>query len=103
MGLGLGYLLNQMRDRTSLPMKPATILATWLAAFLVGTLVIYGLIPYQKGYDLVASVWERAIYGASTASPGPSPSPGSSSPASRAPAGPPMPSSPGRRGFPWLG
>ena len=44
------------------PPWPA-ILATWLAAFLVGTLVIYGLIPYQKGYDLVASVWERAIYG----------------------------------------
>ena len=35
----------------------------WTVAFLVGCLVIYGLVPYQKDMTLAASLPERAIYG----------------------------------------
>jgi len=65
-GLGLGYMLYKMQDQPKLSLNPMALGWIWAIAFLVGCLVIYGLIPYQK--DLMtmqkdASLAERAIYG----------------------------------------
>ena len=55
-----------MQDQPKLSLNPMALGWIWAIAFLVGCLVIYGLIPYQK--DLMtmqkdASLAERAIYG----------------------------------------
>ena len=63
MGLGLGYLLYQTKDNSKLPFNPMALAWIWAVAFLVGSLVIFGLVPYQKDSTLVASLAERAIYG----------------------------------------
>ena len=64
MGLGLGYLLYKMQDQPKLPLNPMAMGWIWALAFLVGCLVVYGLVPYQKGFfTLEASLAERAIYG----------------------------------------
>ena len=63
-GLGLGYLLYKMQDQPKLPLNPMALAWIWALAFLVGCLVVYGLVPYQKEYiTLEASLAERAIYG----------------------------------------
>lgn len=65
-GLGLGYLLYKMQDQPKLSLNPMALAWIWAIAFLVGCLVIYGLIPYQKDLMLMqkdASLAERAIYG----------------------------------------
>ena len=62
-GLGLGYLLYKTKDQPKLPLNPMALVWIWLIAFLVGCLVIYGLVPYQKDMSLDASLAERAIYG----------------------------------------
>jgi len=61
-GLGLGYLLYQTKDNSKLPFNPMALAWIWAVAFLVGSLVIFGLVPYQKDSTLVASLAERAIY-----------------------------------------
>ena len=62
-GLGLGYLLYKTKDQSKLPLNPMAVAWIWTVAFLVGCLVIYGLVPYQKDMTLAASLPERAIYG----------------------------------------
>ena len=63
-GLGLGYLLYKMQDQPKLPLNPMAMGWIWALAFLVGCLVVFGLVPYQKGFfTLEASLAERAIYG----------------------------------------
>ena len=63
MGLGLGYLLYKMKDQQKLPLNPMALAWIWSIAFLVGCLVIYGLVPYQKDIQSDAPLAERAIYG----------------------------------------
>ena len=63
MGLGLGYLLYKMKDQQKLPLNPMALAWIWAIAFLVGCLVIYGLVPYQKDVQSDAPLAERAIYG----------------------------------------
>ena len=63
MGLGLGYLLYKMKDQQKLPLNPMALAWIWAIAFLVGCLVIYGLVPYQKDLQSDAPLAERAIYG----------------------------------------
>ena len=63
MGLGLGYLLYKMKDQHKLPLNPMALAWIWAIAFLVGCLVIYGLVPYQKDLQSDAPLAERAIYG----------------------------------------
>ena len=62
-GLGLGYLLYKMRDQPKLSLNHMALASVWALAFLVGFLVVYGLVPYQKDPTLDASLAERAIYG----------------------------------------
>lgn len=66
-GLGLGYLLHQLRDTPRLPFNPVALTWVWGVASLAACLVIYGLVPYQKHVYppdiLEASVAERALYG----------------------------------------
>ena len=63
MGLGLGYLLYKMRDQPKLSLNHMALASVWALALLVGFLVVYGLVPYQKDPTLDASLAERAIYG----------------------------------------
>jgi len=62
-GLGLGFLLYKMQEQPKLSLNPMALAWIWAIAFLVGCLVIYGLVPYQKDITLDASLPERAIYG----------------------------------------
>jgi hypothetical protein len=62
-GLGLGWLLHQLRNRDRLPLHPIAVTWIWLAAALTGCLVVYGLVPYQKDMAAVASTTERSLYG----------------------------------------
>ena len=73
-GLGLGYILYKMKEQPKLPFNPMALSWIWAIAFLVGCLVIYGLVPYQKDPTLAASL--GCSMAASTGWPGPSPSPG---------------------------
>ena len=62
-GLGLGYLLHKTRDLQKLPLNPVSVTWLWAMAVLMGTLVIYGLVPYQKDPTMEASTMTRALYG----------------------------------------
>jgi cell division protein FtsW (lipid II flippase) len=77
-GLGLGWLLHRMRDMPRLPaidrgttdrsttLNTAVVSLLWAAALLTTTLVVYGLVPYQKDLGtltLEASTAARALYG----------------------------------------
>jgi len=62
-GLGLGYILYKMKEQPKLPFNPMALSWIWAIAFLVGCLVIYGLVPYQKDNTLAASLAERTLYG----------------------------------------
>ena len=62
-GLGLGYILYKMKEQPKLPFNTMALSWIWAIAFLVGCLVIYGLVPYQKDPTLAASLAERVLYG----------------------------------------
>ena len=62
-GLGLGYILYKMKEQPKLRFNPMALSWIWAIAFLVGCLVIYGLVPYQKDTTLAASLAERTLYG----------------------------------------
>ena len=62
-GLGLGYLLHCLRETPRLPINTIALSWIWVLAALIGCLVVYGLVPYQKDPALVASTAERAFYG----------------------------------------
>ena len=51
-----------MRDQPKLSLNHMALAWVWALAFLVGFLVVYGLVPYQKDPTLDASLAERAIY-----------------------------------------
>lgn len=63
MGLGLGYLLHRLRETPRLSINTIALSWIWVLAALIGCLVVYGLVPYQKDPTLVASTAERAFYG----------------------------------------
>ena len=52
-----------MQEQPKLSLNPMALAWIWAIAFLVGCLVIYGLVPFQKDINLDASLAERAIYG----------------------------------------
>ena len=64
-GLGLGYLLHQLRNQPRLPVafNPIVVTWLWLISAAMACLVIYGLVPYQKDVELEASTTVRALYG----------------------------------------
>ena len=62
-GLGLGYLLHRLRETPRLSINTIALSWIWVLAALIGCLVVYGLVPYQKDPSLVASTAERAFYG----------------------------------------
>jgi len=64
-GLGLGYLLHQLRNQPRLPIafNPIVVTWLWLISAAMACLVIYGLVPYQKDVELEASTIVRALYG----------------------------------------
>ena len=62
-GLGLGYLLHRLRETPRLSINTIALSWIWVLAALIGCLVVYGLVPYQKDPTLVASTAERALYG----------------------------------------
>merc|ERR1719481_23846 len=62
-GLGLGYLLHQMRNKPQLGLHSIAVTWIWLIAALVGCLVIYGVAGYQKHPEWVAHTETRALYG----------------------------------------
>ena len=62
-GLGLGYLLHCLRETPRLSINTIALTWIWVLAALIGCLVVYGLVPYQKDPTLVASTAERALYG----------------------------------------
>jgi len=62
-GLGLGYLLYKMKNQPKLNLNPIAVTWIWAIAFAVGSVVIYGLVPYQKDPTLVASIGARSMYG----------------------------------------